>query len=82
MNNLIISLLWLRHNNNDTVLSIPPIIHGAGAFTDTDEIYGAYVAAESNTFNITSNSNSDINSNSHSYSHCRRSSRVIRKTEF
>ena len=48
MNNPII--LWLRHNN--TVLSIPPIIHVAGAFTDTDETYGAYVVAENNAFKV------------------------------
>ena len=40
--------------------SPPPIVHVAGAVTDTDETYGAYVAAENNTFNI-SNSSSEKN---------------------
>ena len=45
------------------MLSIPPIIHVAGAVTDTDETYGAYVAAENNTFNNIKSSNSSSNSN-------------------
>ena len=52
-------LLWRSHNNDQVVHA--PIIHVAGAFTDTDETYGAYVAAENNTFNNTSNSSSDKN---------------------
>ena len=44
-------LLWRSHNNDQVVHA--PIIHVAGAFTDTDETYGAYVAAENNTFNNT-----------------------------
>ena len=50
-------LLWRSHNNDQVVHA--PIIHVAGAVTDTDETYGAYVAAENNTFNNTSNSSSD-----------------------
>ena len=41
-------------------LFMPPTIHVAGAVTDTDETYGAYVAAENNTFN---NINSNCTSN-------------------
>ena len=52
-------LLWRSHNDDQVVHA--PIIHVAGAFTDTDETYGAYVAAENNTFNNTSNSSSDKN---------------------
>ena len=52
-------LLWRSHNNDQVVHA--PIIHVAGAFTDTDETYGAYVAAENNTFNNTSNSSSEKN---------------------
>ena len=54
-------LLWRSHNNDQVVHA--PIIHVAGAVTDTDETYGAYVAAENNTFNNTNN-NSNSNSNS------------------
>ena len=50
---LLFLLLWRSHNNDQVVHA--PIIHVAGAFTDTDETYGAYVAAENNTFNNTSN---------------------------
>ena len=52
-------LLWRSHNNDQVVHA--PIIHVAGAVTDTDETYGAYVAAENNTFNNTSNSSSEKN---------------------
>ena len=59
-------LLWRSHNNDQVVHA--HIIHVAGAVTDTDESYGAYVAAENNTFNntmnIKSNSNGNGNSNS------------------
>ena len=56
------------HGNNDQVVHAP-IIHVAGAVTDTDETYGAYLAAENNTFiNNTSNSSSNSNSNSDSNS--------------
>ena len=51
-------LLWRSHNNDQVVHA--PIIHVAGAFTDMDETYGAYVAAENNTFN---NINNKISSN-------------------
>ena len=47
----------------------------AGSVTDTDEIYGAYVAAENNTLNKISNSNSDSNRNSNSN---RKQSLIIR----
>ena len=57
-------LLWRSHNNDQVVHA--PIIHVAGAFTDTDETYGAYVAAENNTFNNTNNSNSNSNNNGNS----------------
>ena len=58
-------LLWRSHNNDQVVHA--PIIHVAGAVTDTDETYGAYVAAENNTFtNNNNNSNSNINNNSNS----------------
>ena len=50
-------LLWRSHNNDQVVHA--PIIHVAGAVTDTDETYGAYVAAEKNTFKNT-NRNSHI----------------------
>ena len=53
-------LLWRSHNNDQVVHA--PIIHVACAITDTDEPYGAYAAAESNTFNDTNNSNSNSNS--------------------
>ena len=43
-------ILWRSHKNDQVVHA--PIIHVAGAVTDTDETYGAYVAAENNTFNI------------------------------
>ena len=46
-------LLWRSHNNDQVVHA--PIIHVAGAVTDTDETYGAYVAAENNTFNNINN---------------------------
>ena len=36
--------LWRSHNH-DQVVHVP-ITHVAGAVTDTDETYGAYVAAE------------------------------------
>ena len=49
----IVLLLWRSHNNDQVVHA--PIIHVAGAFTDTDETYGAYVAAENSTFNNTNN---------------------------
>ena len=39
-------LLWRSHNDDQVVHA--PIIHVAGAFTDTDETYGAYVATENN----------------------------------
>ena len=55
-------LLWRSHNNDQVVHA--PIIHVAGAVTDTDETYGAYVAAENNTFNNNSNSRSDKHDNS------------------
>ena len=37
-------LLWRSHNNDQVVHA--PIIHVAGAVTNTDETYGVYVAAE------------------------------------
>ena len=40
--------LWRSHNNDQVVRA--PIIHVAGAVTDTDDTYGAYVAAKTNTF--------------------------------
>ena len=55
--------MWRSHTNDQVVHA--PIIHVAGAVTDTDETYGAYIAAENNTFNNTSNSSSS-NSNSNS----------------
>ena len=57
-------LLWRSHNNDQVVHA--PIIHVAGAVTDTNKTYGAYVAAENNTFNNTCNSSSDSSSNSNS----------------
>ena len=42
-------LLWRSHNDDQVVHA--PIIHVAGTFTDTDETYGAYVAAENSTSN-------------------------------
>ena len=60
--------VWRRHNNDQVAHA--PIIHVAGAVTDRDETYGAYVAAENSTFNniinthTNSNSNSNINSKS------------------
>ena len=44
------------HHHNDHVVHTP-IFHVAGATTDTDETYGAYVAAENKTFNDIGNSN-------------------------
>ena len=54
-------LLWRSHNNDQVVHA--PIIHVAGAVTDTDETYGAYVAAENNTFNNTNNNSNSNNKN-------------------
>ena len=63
--------LLRRSHNNDQVVQAS-IIHVAGAVTDTDETYGAYVAAENNTFNNTSNNSSHSNSNSISDSNSNR----------
>ena len=52
---------WLSHNNDQVVHA--PIIHVAGAVTDTDETHGADVAAENDTLNNIDNSNSSSNSN-------------------
>ena len=52
-------LLWRSHNNDQVVHA--PIIHVAGAVTDTDETYGAYVAAGNNTCNKSSSSSSGTN---------------------
>ena len=54
--------LWQSHTDDQVVHA--PIIHVAGAVTDTDETYGAYVAAENNTFNNTSNGSSEKNAKS------------------
>merc|ERR1712115_363693 len=62
------TVLSLRRCHNDDQVVHAPIIHVAGAVTDTDETYGAYVAAENNTFINTSNSNSNSNGNSNSNS--------------
>ena len=61
---VLLLLLWRSHNN-DQIVHVP-IIHVAGAVTDTDETYGAYVAAENNTFNNTNNSNSNAKKSSFS----------------
>ena len=50
-------LLWRSHNNDQVVHA--PIIHVAGALTDTDETYGAYVAAKNSSLNNINNSNSN-----------------------
>ena len=42
-------------------LFMPLIIHVTGAVTDTEETYGAYVAAENHTFNNTHSSNCNGN---------------------
>ena len=41
--------------------STHPIIHVAGAVADVDAAYGAYAAAENNTFNNTNNGNNNAN---------------------
>ena len=46
MGKTILILLWRSHNNDQVVHDL--IIHVAGAVTDTDETYGAYVAADNN----------------------------------
>ena len=58
---LLLLLLWRSHNNDQVVHA--PIIHVAGAVADTDETYGAYVAAGNNIFNNTNDSNSNSDSN-------------------
>ena len=67
-------LLWRSHNNDQVVHA--PIIHVAGSVTDTDETYGAYVAAENNTYNNTYNNTIDSSSNSNSNSYSVRISRT------
>ena len=42
--NKTILLVWRDHNNDQVVHA--PIMYVAGAVTDTDDTYGAYVAAE------------------------------------
>ena len=48
---------------NHAVSFNTPIIHVAVAVADTDETYGAYAAAENDTFNDIINSNNTANNN-------------------
>ena len=52
-------LSWRSHDNDRVVHA--PIVHVAVA--DVDAAYGAYAAAENNTFNNTNNSNNTANNN-------------------
>ena len=60
MDKTVLLLLWRSHNNDQVVHA--PIIHVAGAVTDTDETYDAYVAAENSICNSDNNSNRNGNS--------------------
>ena len=49
---------YLSRLRRDNYVSVVDTIHVADAVADTDETYGAYAAAENNTFN---NANGSIN---------------------
>ena len=49
---------YLSRLRRDNYVHVVDTIHVAGAVADTDETYGAYAAAENNTFN---NANASIN---------------------
>ena len=71
MNDITTTSTQLSRRSRDKYVNVVDTIHVADAVADTDETYGAYAAAENNTFN---NANGSINNannrnNNANYSH-------------